>query len=62
MLVDGHVSGVWTTTAHDDGRVEVTVQPLRPLTARERADVEAEGEELAAFLGDGVPGRLTVTG
>ncbi|MBB3083089.1 winged helix DNA-binding domain-containing protein [Geodermatophilus sabuli] len=61
VLVDGHVSGVWTTTADDDGRVEVTVQPLRPLTTHERADVADEGQQLAAFLGDGVPGRLTVT-
>jgi hypothetical protein len=37
------------------------VRPLRPLTAAERDEVEAEGTALAAFLGDGVPGRVTVT-
>jgi hypothetical protein len=62
VLVDGSVSATWTTGGRDDGGVDVTVRPLRPLTPAERDDVEAEGTALAAFLGDGAPGRLTVVG
>jgi hypothetical protein len=59
VLVDGSVSATWTTRDRDDGGVEVSVQPLRPLTPAERDDVEAEGTGLASLLGDGVPGRVT---
>ncbi len=61
VLVDGFVAATWTSSDREDGGVEVTVRPLRPLTPYERADVEAEGAGLAAFLGDGTPGSLTVT-
>jgi hypothetical protein len=61
VLVDGSVSATWTTRDRDDGGVEVSVLPLRPLTPAERDDVEAEGTGLASLLGDGVPGRVTVT-
>jgi hypothetical protein len=61
VLVDGSVAATWTSTDRDDGGADVTVRPLRPLTAAERDEVEAEGTALAAFLGDGVPGRVTVT-
>ncbi|MGY1671950.1 winged helix DNA-binding domain-containing protein [Geodermatophilus sp. SYSU D00710] len=61
VLVDGFVAATWTSAARDDGGVAVAVAPLRPLTAAERTEVEAEGSALAAFLGDGVPGAVTVT-
>ena len=61
VLVDGFVAATWTSSDREDGGVEVTVRPLRPLTPSERAEVEAEGAGLAAFLGDGAPGSLTVT-
>lgn len=60
VLVDGFVAATWTTCDREDGGVEVTVRPLRDLTSSERAEVEAEGASLAAFLGDGTPGSLTV--
>jgi len=60
VLVDGFVAATWTGRDREDGGVAVTVAPLRPLTAPERADVEAEGASLAAFLGGGTPGSLTV--
>jgi hypothetical protein len=58
VLVDGSVSATWTTGGRDDGGVDVTVQPLRPLAPAERDDVEAEGTAPAASLGDGTPGSL----
>ena len=61
VLVDGFVAATWTSSDREDGGVEVTVRPLRPLDPAERADVEAEAASLAAFLGDGTPGSLTVT-
>ena len=56
VLVDGRVAAVWDSAGDDDG-VTVTVQPLRALTRDERRDVTEEAERLAAFLGDGAPGR-----
>jgi hypothetical protein len=50
---------VWTSAAGDDG-VTVTVQPLRALTRDERREVQDEAECLAAFLGDGAPGRVVL--
>ncbi|SOD97840.1 winged helix DNA-binding domain-containing protein [Blastococcus haudaquaticus] len=60
VLVDGFVAATWTATGDARGDVAVTVQPLRRLTAAEREDVAAEGEQLAGFLGDGAPGRVQV--
>ncbi|WP_336032740.1 winged helix DNA-binding domain-containing protein [Geodermatophilus sp. FMUSA9-8] len=60
VLVDGTVSAIWTSAGRDDGGVDVAVSPLRALTPAERTEVEEEGTRLAAFLGDGVPGALTV--
>jgi hypothetical protein len=59
VLVDGRVAAVWTSAAGDDG-VTVTVQPLRALTRDERREVQDEAECLAAFLGDGAPGRVVL--
>ena len=61
VLVDGFVSGTWTTTARDDGSVAVDVRALRPLSRDERDGVDEEGWRLAAFLGDGRPGSLTIS-
>jgi hypothetical protein len=61
VLVDGFVSATWMARDRDDGGVDVTVGPLRPLTAAERGEVEEEGTALAASLGDGAPGTVTVT-
>lgn len=54
LLVDGRVTGTWTTTS-DDGALHVVVTAHRRLTAAERADVDEEGARLAAFLADGEP-------
>ncbi|WP_410570087.1 winged helix DNA-binding domain-containing protein [Amycolatopsis sp. cmx-4-61] len=48
VLLDGRVSATWTVA--DDA---VVVRPLRRLTKAERAEVTAEGSELAAFLSEG---------
>jgi hypothetical protein len=50
LLVDGFVAATWRETK---GRL--TVRPFRRLTARERAEISAEGEPLLAFLAPGVP-------
>ncbi|WP_204264603.1 DNA glycosylase AlkZ-like family protein [Geodermatophilus normandii] len=58
VLVDGSVAATWTGRDRDGGGVTVTVQPLRLLTPAERGEVGAEAADLAAFLGDGVPGTV----
>ena len=60
VLVDGRVAAAWTSAGDTGGGVSVTVQPLRRLTGAERHDVRDEAERLAAFLGDGAPGRVVV--
>jgi hypothetical protein len=60
VLVDGRVSGAWTTTGDAGSGVTVTIEPLRRLTRDERRDVTDEAERLAAFLGDGTPGGVVV--
>jgi hypothetical protein len=50
LLVDGFVAATWRETK---GRL--TVRPFRRLTARERAEIAAEGEALLAFLAPGAP-------
>ena len=61
VLVDGRVAATWSSqTASDGGPVTVTIDPLRRLTADERAEVGEEAVLLAAFLGDGVPGRVSL--
>jgi hypothetical protein len=61
VLVDGRVAAAWTTADRGDGSVEVTVRPLRPLIRAVRADVLAEAERLASFLGSGQAGAASVT-
>ena len=60
VLVDGRVAAAWTSAGDTGGGISVTVQPLRRLTGAERRDVRDEAERLAAFLGDGAPGRALV--
>jgi hypothetical protein len=60
LLVDGRVAGAWTTAGDAETGVTVTVEPLRRLSPAERRDVHDEAERLAAFLGDGTPGRVVV--
>jgi hypothetical protein len=57
VLVDGRVAGTWTAQA--DGTPTVTVH--RPLTTAERTEVQDEGAQLAAFLGDGTPAEVRMT-
>lgn len=45
LLVDGFVAATWKEIK---GRL--TVRPFRPLTARERAEIEAEGADLLDFV------------
>ncbi len=58
VLVDGRVSATWTSAADAGAGITVAVEPLRRLNRDERRDVRDEAERLAAFLGDGVPGRV----
>lgn len=62
VLVDGRVAAAWTTRGDAETGVTVTVEPLRPLSRAERRDVHDEAERLAAFLGDGAPGRVVLGG
>jgi hypothetical protein len=49
LLVDGLMRGFWAARPEDDATV-LTVRPSTPLLAAQRADVEAEGGRLLAFL------------
>src|SRR5919197_1318621 len=46
VLVDGFVSATWDVGAKRD----LTIKPLRRLTKRERAEIDAEGERLVGFF------------
>lgn len=48
ILVDGVVSGFWTLATDDDGAV-LTADLLRPVTAAQEAELEAEATRLLAF-------------
>jgi hypothetical protein len=62
LLIDGVVGGVWHQR-RSGRRVEITVEPLRPLSASRRRELEAEAATVAAVL-EGEPmltiGRVTV--
>jgi Winged helix DNA-binding domain len=61
VLVDGRVAATWSTErAAGDGPVTVAVAPLRRLGRGERDEVGDEAGRLAAFLGDGAPGRVRI--
>ncbi|NMO56390.1 winged helix DNA-binding domain-containing protein [Actinoplanes sp. TBRC 11911] len=53
LLVDGFVAATWKETK---GRL--TVRPFRRLTARERAEISAEGAQLLAFLAPDAPHEI----
>lgn len=59
LLVDGRVTGAWTTVGDGESGVTVTIETFRKLSRAERAAVTAEGRELAGFLGEGTPGRAS---
>lgn len=49
ILVDGMVAGTWKVT-RERGTVTLTIRGFRPFGRTERADLEAEGAALLAFL------------
>jgi Winged helix DNA-binding domain len=49
LLVDGVVGGVWHQR-RSGGRVEITVEPLRPLATAERRELEAEAALVGSVL------------
>jgi len=57
LLIDGLVGGVWHQR-RSGRRVEITVQPLRPLSASQRGELEAEAAIVATVL-EGEP-ALTI--
>ncbi|WP_152366041.1 winged helix DNA-binding domain-containing protein [Microlunatus speluncae] len=60
VLVDGRVAASWTSTGDADSGVTVQLELFRQLRPAERTDLTAEAEALAAFLGDGTSGRVTI--
>lgn len=50
LLVDGLCAGIWSRKKRSK-RIELAVEPARPLTRAERAGVEAEAERIGSFLG-----------
>ncbi|MFJ8883376.1 winged helix DNA-binding domain-containing protein [Streptomyces sp. NPDC102402] len=64
LLVDGVVAGVWHQR-RSGKRIAVTVEPLRPLTAGRRRELEAQVERVGEVL-EGTPqltvGKVTVGG
>ncbi len=56
------MAGAWTTDGDPESGVTVSIEPLRRLTRDERREVEEEAGRLAAFLGDGTPGRAVIGG
>lgn len=49
LLVDGVVGGVWHQR-RSGRRLAITVEPLRPLTARQRRELDAEAELVGAVM------------
>ena len=52
FLVDGFAAGFWTAQGKRGART-MTLEPMTPLTADQRGDVEAEALEMLRFLEDG---------
>jgi Winged helix DNA-binding domain len=50
VLVNGRMEGVWKHE-RKGGRLLVTIEPFGKLPKWARAEIEAEAERLAAFLG-----------
>jgi Winged helix DNA-binding domain len=49
LLLDGKVAGTWKRVLKKGG-VEMTVNPLRPLSQSEREEIEAEAVRYGKFL------------
>ncbi|QKG23070.1 winged helix DNA-binding domain-containing protein [Actinomadura verrucosospora] len=58
FLVDGQVAGAWKLR-RDTAPATLEIDPFRPLTATERADVEAEGHRLLHFAAPGTTHDIT---
>ena len=52
FLVDGFAAGFWTTEGKREARA-MTLEPMTPLTADQRDEVEAEAIAMLRFLEDG---------
>jgi hypothetical protein len=50
LLVDGVCAGIWSRKKRA-GKIELTVEPARPLTPDERAGIDAEARRIGDFLG-----------
>ena len=50
LLIDGICAGIWSRR-RTSKKVELTVEPARPLTRDERKGLEVEAERIGAFLG-----------
>src|SRR5688572_18701510 len=57
LVVDGLTAGIWRRR-RTAKRIELTVEPARPLSGAERKEVEAEAERIGLFLG--LEPRLTL--
>jgi hypothetical protein len=49
LLVDGVVAGLWHQR-RSGRRVDITVEPLRPLTAAQRGELDRQGERVGEIL------------
>ena len=59
VLVDGSVAATWRLRT-ERARAAVHVRPLVPLSARVRADIEAEAGRLLAFAADGAAHEVRI--
>lgn len=59
LVIDGQIAGTWSASPTAAG-VEVQVQPLRPLTTRERQGLAAATARYGTFLG--VPAKVRTAG
>lgn len=57
LLIDGTVAGVWHQR-RSGRRIEITVEPFKPLTDKERRELNGQVERIGAFLN--APPRLTI--
>ncbi|MEV7228905.1 crosslink repair DNA glycosylase YcaQ family protein [Polymorphospora sp. NPDC051019] len=51
LLVDGEIAGTWRARLANRKRLDVTVPPFEPLSAKVRRKAEVEAERLAAVRG-----------
>jgi hypothetical protein len=55
FTVDGSVAGLWWAELTTDRRPRIVLEPFEPLRQNDRVALEAEGEALAAFIGEREP-------